>query len=148
MQSPRTKSTSAFTLIELLVTIACVLAMAAIFLPTLARSKARASGWNCLGSLKQIGLSFRSWAWDNGDHLPMQVSVTNGGTMELVASGLVFPHFRVVSNELSTPRILVCPIDKNRTSATNFESDLKDRNLSYFINVDSIAGNGSRLLWR
>ena len=76
----------------------------------------------------------------------MQVSVTNGGTMELVASGLVFPHFRVVSNQLSTPRILVCPIDKNRTSATNFENDLKDRNLSYFINVDSIAGNGSSLL--
>src|ERR1035441_3651077 len=76
----------------------------------------------------------------------MQVSVTNGGTMELVASGLVFPHFRVVSNELSTPRILVCPIDKNKTSATNFESDLKDRNLSYFINVDAIAGNGSSLL--
>ena len=146
MQSPRTKSTSAFTVIELLVTIACVLVTVAILLPTLARSKARASGMNCLGSLKQIGLSFRSWASDNHDHLPMQVSVTNGGTMELVASGLVFPHFRVVSNELSTPRILVCPIDKNKTSATNFESDLKDRNLSYFINVDAIAGNGSSLL--
>ena len=60
MQPTRTKSTSAFTVIELLVTIACVLVTVAVLLPTLARSKARASGWNCLGSLKQIELSFWS----------------------------------------------------------------------------------------
>ena len=146
MQSPRTKSTSAFTLIELLVTIACVLVTVAIFLPSLARSKARSSRLGCTNSLKQIGLGFRTWALDNDDHLPMQVSVTNGGTMELVASGLVFPHFRVMSNELSTPKILVCPNDKNRTYATNFDRDLKDAKLSYFINVDAVEGNGSSLL--
>ena len=66
--------------------------------------------------------------------------------MELVASGLVFPHFRVMSNELSTPKILVCPNDKNRTYATNFDSGLTDTNLSYFVNVDAVEGNGSSLL--
>jgi prepilin-type processing-associated H-X9-DG protein len=146
MQSPRTRSISAFTLIELLVTIACVLVTVAILLPTLARSRARSSKLGCTSCLKQIGLGFRQWAIDNDGHLPMQVSVTNGGTMELVASGLVFPHFRVMSNELSTPKILVCPNDKNRSSATNFDRDLKDAKLSYFVNVDAIEGNGSSLL--
>jgi hypothetical protein len=66
--------------------------------------------------------------------------------MELVSSGLVFPHFRVMSYELSTPRILVCPNDTHRKCATNFDSNLKDTNLSYFINVDAVEGNGSSLL--
>jgi len=96
--------------------------------------------------MKQIGLSVRCWAIDNNDHTPMQVSVTNGGTMELAASGVVFPHFQVISNELSTPRILLCPEDKNRSYATNFTSDLTDKNLSYFLNLDAVMGDGSSLL--
>jgi prepilin-type processing-associated H-X9-DG protein len=66
--------------------------------------------------------------------------------MELVASGLVFPHYRVMSNELSTPRILVCPEDKHKAYATNFDSDLNDAKISYFINVDAVEGSGSSLL--
>jgi prepilin-type processing-associated H-X9-DG protein len=146
MQSPHTKSISAFTLIELLVTIACVLVVLALLLPVLARRTAKSSRINCTNGLKQIGLSFRVWALDNSDHYPMRVSVTNGGTMEFVASGLVFPHFLAMTNELSTPKILVCPEDKNRTAATNFSSGLADTNLSYFINVDAVEGNGSSLL--
>lgn len=146
MQSLRSRSISAFTLIELLVTIACVLVVLALLLPFLARSKARGSRINCSNGVKQIGLSFRVWALDNSDHYPMRVSVTNGGTMELVASGLVFPHFLAMTNELSTPKILVCPEDKNRTAATNFASGLADTNLSYFINVDAVEENGFSLL--
>jgi prepilin-type processing-associated H-X9-DG protein len=96
--------------------------------------------------MKQIGLSFRSWAIDNNDHFPMQVSVTNGGTMELAASGAVFPHFQVLSNELSTPRVLLCPEDKNRSWATNFTSDLIDKKLSYFLNMNSVPTDGTSLL--
>ena len=104
MQSPRTKSISAFTLIELIVTIACVLVVVLILMPTLARSRARSLRIGCTNNLKQIGLAFRTWALDNNNYYPVQESVTNGGTTELVSSGLVFPHFRVLSNELYTPR--------------------------------------------
>ncbi|HEU5071116.1 MAG TPA: hypothetical protein VFV96_11990 [Verrucomicrobiae bacterium] len=82
--------------------------------------------------MKQIGLSFRLWSGDNGDKYPMQVSTNNGGTMECVRSGVVFPHFAVMSNELGTPRDLVCPNDSGRTSATNFAA-LRDANVSYFV---------------
>ena len=76
----------------------------------------------------------------------MQVSVTNGGTLELTGSGLVFPHFQVMSNYLSTPKILVCPDDEQRTNAASFERGFTDQNISYFLNVDSVPGDGSSLL--
>jgi prepilin-type processing-associated H-X9-DG protein len=96
--------------------------------------------------MKQIGLAFRSWSLDNNGHFPMQVSVTGGGTMELVTSGAVHPHFEVMSNELSTAKILLCPDDQKRYCATNFTSDLTDGKLSYFINVDAINGDAYSLL--
>jgi len=43
----------------------------------------------------------------------MQVSATNGGTMELVNSGVVWVHFAVMSNELNTPKYSL-PADKRR----------------------------------
>ena len=145
-ESPGTKSAQAFTLIEILVTIACVVVVAAVLLPALARSRARSLRISCIGNMKQIGLSFKVWAIDHNDHFPMQVSVASGGTMELAASGAVFPHFQVLSNELSTPKILLCGADTRRRCPTNFTSDLTDGHLSYFLNIDSDDGGGPSLL--
>ena len=125
--------------------LACLAVLAAIMLPTLAKSKARSSRIGCTNCMKQIGLAFRTWSIDNNYRLPMQVAVTNGGTMELVSSGLVYPHFLVMSNELSTPRMLLCPNDEKRSYATNF-ADLRDRNLSYFVNMDATNEDASSLL--
>jgi prepilin-type processing-associated H-X9-DG protein len=136
----------AFTRTELLIVLAGLAFLAAIFLPAVAKSKARSSRANCAMLMKQITLSFRMWGLDNNDQLPMQVSVTNGGTMELVASGKVYPHFQVMSNELSTPKLLRCPEDTKRGWATNFTSDLTDSKLSYFVNTDATNGDGSSLL--
>jgi hypothetical protein len=91
-------------------------------------------------------MAFCTWSLDNNDHFPMQVFVTSGGTQELIASGLVYSHFQVMSNELSAPKILVCPNDEKRSYATNFGVDLTDRNLSYFVNTDATNGDGSSLL--
>src|SRR5713101_1751498 len=112
----------AFTLIELLVVVATLVIAVAFLLPALMRPRRYATGMYCSNHLKQIGLSFRTWALDNNGRFPMQVSVTNGGTMELVASGVVFRHFQVMSNELSTPTILICPMELAfaRTMATTF----------------------------
>jgi hypothetical protein len=126
--------------------LASVALVTAALCPMLARSRARSSRIGCNNNLKQVALGFMTWAIDNDGHFPMQVSVTNGGSMELGASGVVFPHFLVMSNELSTPKILVCPQDKRRTYATNFNSRLTDKNLSYFLNINSAPGDGSSLL--
>jgi prepilin-type processing-associated H-X9-DG protein len=99
-----------------------------------ARQRARSICCNC--NLKQIGLAFRVWANDHQDQNPMQVSVTNGGTLELINRGNVFPHFQVMSNELNSPVILVCPEDSQRQPTTNFIT-LSDANVSYFVGVDA-----------
>ena len=132
------KSAAALTFVELLIIIGCVALLAAMFLPALGRAKARSSRIGCPNELKQIGLAFKTWALDNNDKYPPHVSVANGGTMELIESGSVYPHFQVMSNELSTPKILVCPSDPWRLPATNFVPDLRDGNISYFVGVDAL----------
>jgi prepilin-type N-terminal cleavage/methylation domain-containing protein/prepilin-type processing-associated H-X9-DG protein len=134
---PPAKTIKAFTLIELLLVIAVIAVLGAIFLPQLRRPRMRPSRIFCVNALKQVGLAFRMWSLDYGGKFPMQVSVTNGGTMELVKSGIVFPHFQVMSNELNTPKLLVCPEDTNRTPASTFTQNLNDAQIGYFVGVEA-----------
>src|SRR5437763_884547 len=87
---------NALTLIELLFVIAVLALVVTILLPGLSRPHAHAPRQQCVYNLKQIGLAFRTWALDHEERFPMQVSETNGGTMELVANGLAYMHFQVI----------------------------------------------------
>ena len=55
--------------------------------------------------------------------------------MESVTTDEVFRHFRAMSNELSTPKVLVCPAD-NRKAARSFAA-LSNVNLSYFVSLNA-----------
>jgi len=58
-----------FTLIELLVVIAIIAILMAILMPTLNRAREQGKRAVCLGNLKQLSLSWITYADDNDDRI-------------------------------------------------------------------------------
>jgi prepilin-type processing-associated H-X9-DG protein len=85
------------------------------------------------------------WADENASKYPMQVSATNEGAMELAATGNVAECFRVMSNILDVPQIVICPLDTKHFPATNFAS-LENSNISYFVGLDAVDTQPQTLL--
>ena len=138
MKTQRTTSHgSGFTLTELLVVICLLALVAVLLLPALAAAKRKHATIGCVNNLKQIGLAFRIWEGDNGDKFQMQYAATNEALMKLVSDGNAYILWQTISNELSTPRILVCPEDKQRTEAVSFTQNFSDANISYFLNLEA-----------
>ena len=42
-----------------------------------------------------------------------------------------------MSNELATPKVLICPQDTKRLTAANFAVGFNDANISYFVGLDA-----------
>jgi competence protein ComGC len=124
-----------FTLVALLVVIAILAILAALLLPALARAKQKAQRINCVNNLKQTGLAIRLWSMDHDDKYPMNASAGIGGTKGLITGSDTYRHFQVMSNELSNPKILICPAD-TREAAASFPQ-LKNRNISYFVGLEA-----------
>jgi prepilin-type N-terminal cleavage/methylation domain-containing protein len=141
---PPANGKGAFTLVEMLVVIAIIAILAALLLPTLGQAKAKARRIQCVANLKQIGVGFHSFLYDHESRLPMQVPTNSGGTLEFTRASYLagsefyfqFRHFQALSNELVTPRLLVCPTDFARSPAADF-ADLDNRNISYFVGANA-----------
>ena len=140
------QNTVAMTLTEVVVIIAVLAVLAVLLLPILAISKHKQNRIDCISNLRQIGIAYRVWADDNGGEYPMQISITNGGAMELAVTGNVVATYQVMSNVLSDPALLRCPEDGGHFAATNFSADFTARNISYFVGLDAVDTQPQTLL--
>ena len=119
--------------------VCCALAALALLmmvaLPALATSKARSQRLLCANNLSRIGIANAMWGADNNNLRPMMVPYWEGG---LQTSGNVgtppgtppWPwgalnnqawfHYYWLSNELITPKLLVCPSDSVKRPAVDW----------------------------
>ncbi len=88
-----------------------ILIPAAMLLPALSQAKGKATRISCVSNLKQIGLGARIYSNDNKDVFP--------------------PDFLSMSNELASPKILVCPEDPKHTAASSWAQFDPRKNISY-----------------
>lgn len=149
-----------FSMLDVLIIILAVVGFLFVILPTIARSRMQSKRINCTNNLKQVGLSFRQWGLDNEDKFPIQVAATNGGAMEQAQLGSAYAVFLVMSNELSTPKVLLCPNENNRkrVAAHNFAPTVPPgsprgivpftatNNISYFVGLDADQAKSDSLI--
>lgn len=136
--SPRLRARAfGFNRLEVLVIVTVLAVLALAFLADRKKRVDRAKLIHCMGNLKHVGLSFRMWALDHQEAYPMSLSTNLGGTLEHVATGEVWRHFKVMSNELNTPLILTCASDRDRVPVRHFTPAFSNTNISYFVGVDA-----------
>jgi tetrahydromethanopterin S-methyltransferase subunit F len=85
----------------------------------MAQARQKAERIKCVNNLKNVGLAARIWATDNGDKLPKD--------------------FLTMTNELSTPKILICPSDPARTQAIDTWEKFSASGTSYEMLAPEIS---------
>jgi prepilin-type N-terminal cleavage/methylation domain-containing protein/prepilin-type processing-associated H-X9-DG protein len=108
-----------FTLIELLVVVAIIALLVSILVPALSGVRSRAKATVCMSNLRQIGLSLRSYADENGGQVPCGAAKPSAFVPEDVASNLIWSgparsHVGIgimLSRYVLNTRIFFCPAD-------------------------------------
>ena len=124
----------ALTRLEIVVIVAVFALLTLVTVPPLMMAHAKKSRINCVNNLKNIGLAFRIFPTDSAGYFPWQVDTNRGGTVRFVAEPQsLWRHFLTISNELSAPRLVICPSDRERQPARTWAEFNDNRFLSYAL---------------
>ena len=125
-------SRGAFTRLDLLAILVALALLTSVVLPALAGVRSRSTMVECLNNLRRVGRGFQTWASHNEDRYPWVVAQSEGGSRALASAT---DHFRVISNELRSPLLLVCPSDATKTAVSQWNFFTSGQNLSYFVGL-------------
>jgi len=137
------------TLFEVVIVIVAIIILAVFLLPDIffpSYGSKCSLRYSCANNLKQLALGYKIWAGDNNDHYPMELSVTNGGVKEWMNTPDAWKAYLVMSNELSTPKIIFCPQDPSHGDCPTQWNDALKYKISYFIGLDATDSNPSAIL--
>jgi len=132
----RTSSEMAFTRVDLAMALVALGLVSGIAWPVLAGNRQRSEQVNCLSNLRQIGRAVHLWGNDHADQTPWFTPVTEGGTRGSTnpLRNNAYLQMGSLSNELVTPKMLICPSDLGvgapRKMASNFSAS--DPNGGFF----------------
>jgi prepilin-type processing-associated H-X9-DG protein len=131
-------SSAAFTLVEVLVLTTVVLLIFGLAVPTVSVHHRRSNEVRCVHNLKDIGLACRIFAVDHAESLSLRTNSAD------VRANPPLP-FENIFNELSSPRILVCPADEERSAAKSL-TEITTGNISYFATLSARGTNSAAFL--
>ena len=138
---PNVVATKAMTLIEVLVVIS-IIVVVLVFTAIPVNRDTKSKAVVCTSNLKEVFVGFWMWRGDHENKFPWQISVTNGGTRELISNGQAFNHFLALSNCPIQPKRFICPTDNARHVADSYES-FSNQNLSYFVGLLSMTNSST-----
>ena len=137
---------------ELVVVVVIFVVLLVLFKAALARPYSKADRIKCSSNLKQVALAFKMYAGDYDQRLPWQSSPDQ----DPLPPKQTWQYFLTVSDELGSPKILLCPRDIVRLQnvATNFSADpaglanlsKRDFSLSYFVGATASSDQPNAIL--
>lgn len=147
---------------EVMVIVAVVAIISAVFLAKEARDRDRARRISCVGALKSLSTGLRLFANDADGAYPAQFlsratnSMMIGSPFKGNDPTELWKLIQVAANDISSPRILICPGDRLRNPAdslttTGLPGEFAHTNsrlnaMSYFLSPDADESDPSLIL--
>ena len=133
----------AFTRLDALAVLAGLALLLSLALPILASDRSRVDQIHCANNLRQFWVALQLWGGDHGEQLLWNASMTDGGTRLHPLSANAWLHYAYLSNELASPKILLCPSDtgipaRDFSGGPSFgylHPDFRNQATSYFLNA-------------